>query len=77
MATREAAGSASSRLKQFAAFVHEVHKMMSWDEDGCPLPATLIDRHLEWAMDGAAAAAKFKWSWTSDAIAGDIESPLA
>jgi hypothetical protein len=31
--------------------VHEVHKMMSWDEDGCPLPATLIDHQLEWAMD--------------------------
>jgi hypothetical protein len=25
-------------------------KMMGWDEDGRPLPATLIDHHLEWTL---------------------------
>jgi aldehyde:ferredoxin oxidoreductase len=34
----------------FRAAIHTYYEMMGWDETGAPLPATLYDHHLEWAL---------------------------
>ena len=49
---------AGTRLdrQRFSEAIRTYYQMMGWDEDGRPLPATLIDHHLEWTMDGASAA---------------------
>lgn len=38
---------------RFNAVISTYYQMMGWDETGHPLPATLIDHHLEWVTGGA------------------------
>lgn len=49
---------AGTRLDRarFGACVRLYYQMMGWDEQGRPLPATLVDHHLEWTMGEAPAA---------------------
>lgn len=35
---------------RFADIVHTYYQMMGWDGEGRPLPATLIEHHLDWAV---------------------------
>ena len=49
---------AGTRLdrQRFHEAIRTYYQMMGWDEDGRPLPATLIDHHLEWTTDNPSVA---------------------
>ncbi len=48
---------AGTRIERarFTEAVQTYYQMMGWDEQGRPLPATLIDHHLEWVLAPAEA----------------------
>jgi aldehyde:ferredoxin oxidoreductase len=37
--------------EKFQEVIQLYYQMMGWDEQGCPLPGTLYDHHLEWTLE--------------------------